>query len=49
MTLLSPRSKFSADLNRIRNFLVSNDEAAIDKIQAVQTALAEAMVISATG
>lgn len=49
MTLLSPRSKFSADLNSIRNFIVSNDEAAIDKIQAVQTALAEAMVISATG
>ncbi|MCW8275956.1 hypothetical protein IMF27_09815 [Pseudomonas sp. PCH199] len=49
MTLLSPKSKFYGDVNTIQNFIVSHDEAAIDKVQAVQTALLEAMVNAATG
>lgn len=49
MTLLSPKSEPYEDLNTIRNFIFSNDEAAIDKIQAAQTALLEAMVSAATG
>ena len=49
MTLLSPKSKLYEDVNTIQNFIVSHDEAAIDKVQAVQTALLEAMVNAATG
>lgn len=49
MTLLSPKSKLYGDVNTIQNFIVSHDEAAIDKVQAVQIALIEAMVNAATG
>ncbi|AKA84699.1 hypothetical protein VO64_4153 [Pseudomonas synxantha] len=49
MTLLSPKSKLYGDVTTIQNFIVSHDEAAIDRVQAVQIALIEAMVNAATG
>jgi uncharacterized protein (TIGR02646 family) len=49
MTLLSPRSKLCGNVDAIQKFIVSNDEAQIDKIKAVQTAILEAMVNAATG
>lgn len=49
MTLLSPQSRFCGDVNAIRDFIFSNDEAQIDKIQAAQDAILEAMVHAATG
>ena len=49
MTLLSPKSKLHGDVHSIQNFIASHDETAIDKVQAVQIALIEAMVNAATG
>ena len=49
ITLLSPKSALHEHLSIIQEFVVSNDEAAIDKVQAAQTALIEAMVKAATG
>lgn len=48
MTLLSPKSKLHGDVNTIQSFIISHDEDAIDKVQAVQAALLEAMVHAAT-
>ncbi len=47
MTLLSPRSKFSGDVDAIKKFILSSGEAEIDKIQAMHTALMEAMTNAA--
>jgi len=49
MTLLSSTSNIYENVSTIQNFIESHDEAAIDKVQAVQTALLEAMVNAATG
>jgi uncharacterized protein (TIGR02646 family) len=49
MTLLSPRSKIGVDLSVIHKFIISHDEVAVDKIQAVQNALLEAAINAAAG
>lgn len=49
ITLLSPNSALHEDLSTIQKFIISHDEAAIDKLQAAQIALIEAMVKAATG
>lgn len=48
MALLSPNSKFYKDVSVIEKFIVSNDEATIEKFQSVHSALIEAMVNAAT-
>lgn len=47
MMLLSPKSKFNKDLSAIEKFIVSHDEAAIEKIQSLHTALIEATINTA--
>lgn len=48
MTILSSKSELRKDLGIIEKFIVSHDEAAIDKIQAAHSALLETIINSAT-